>query len=174
MQKPPFFSALKHKGKPLYKYARKGEFINKDLRKIEIKKIKNITYKDSICAFEISCSKGTYIRSIARDLGENLGCGGHMLSLKRISQHNFNIKNAFTINKISMNQLIGIDRAFKNFNKINLNKSDTKKFVNGVRFTNEELRELWKINLNRIYSDRGAFLGIGETRMGYLKHKQLV
>ena len=41
-------------------------------------------------------------------------------------------------------------------------------------FTNEELRELWKINLNRIYSDRGAFLGIGETKMGYLKHKQLV
>ena len=174
MQKPPFFSALKHKGKPLYEYARKGEFINKDFREIEIKEIKNITYKDSICAFEISCSKGTYIRSIARDLGENLGCGGHMLSLKRISQHNFNIKNAFTVNKISMNQLIRIDHAFKNFNKINLNKNDTKKFVNGVRFTNGELRELWKINLNRIYSDRGDFLGIGETKMGYLKHKQLV
>ena len=77
-QKPPFFSALKYKGKPLYKYARKGEFINKEPREIEIKEIKNISYKDKICSFQLLCSKGTYIRSIARDLGENLGCGGYL------------------------------------------------------------------------------------------------
>ena len=174
LQIPPFFSALKYKGKPLYKYARKGEFINKDPRKIVIKKINNITYKDSKCAFELSCSKGTYIRSIARDLGKNLGCGGHMYSLKRISQHNFNIKNALTINKISMNQLITIDDALKNFKKINLNNSDTKKFINGVKVDNEESKKSERSNLNRIYNDQGIFLGIGETKMGYLKHKQLV
>ena len=174
LQIPPFFSALKHKGKPLYKYARKGEFVNKDPRKILIKKINNITYKDNKCAFELSCSKGTYIRSIARDLGKNLGCGGHMYSLKRISQHNFNIKNALTINKISMNQLITIDEALKNFNKINLNNIDTKKFINGVRVGIEESKKSERSNLNRIYNDQGTFLGIGETKMGYLKHKQLV
>ena len=74
LQKPPYFSALKHKGRPLYEYARKGEFIDKDPRQIEIKEIKNIKYKNEICSFELTCSKGTYIRSIARDLGENLGC----------------------------------------------------------------------------------------------------
>ena len=83
-QKPPFFSALKYKGKPLYKYARKGEFINKEPREIEIKEIKNISYNDKICSFQILCSKGTYIRSIARDLGKNLRCGGYMLSLIHI------------------------------------------------------------------------------------------
>ena len=94
LQKPPYYSALKFKGKPLYKYARKGKLINKKPRKIEIKEIRNIIYKNKICSFELSCSKGTYIRSIARDLGENLGCGGHMISLKRLSQHNFNIKDS--------------------------------------------------------------------------------
>ena len=61
-----------------------------------------------------------------------------------------------------------------NFNKINLNNSDTKKFINGVKVDNEESKKLGRSNLNRIYNDQGTFLGIGETKMGYLKHKQLV
>ena len=78
MQIPPFFSALKHKGKPLYKYARDGEFITKPAREIIVHEIKDFKACLPTITFMIFCSKGTYIRSIARDLGESLGCGGHL------------------------------------------------------------------------------------------------
>ena len=169
-QKPPFFSALKHKGKPLYKYARNGEFIDKEPRKIEIKQIKNIAYKDTICSFELTCSKGTYIRSLARDLGENLGCGAHMKYLKRLSQHNFDVENALTIKKISMKDLINIDDAFKENEKITLNHTDLKIFKNGGKVDINSK----SIDVVRIYDYLNDFVGIGSIKDNRLKHKQLV
>ena len=169
-QKPPFFSALKHKGKPLYKYARNGQFIDKEPRKIEIKQIKNITYRDSICSFQLTCTKGTYIRSLARDLGENLGCGAHMKSLIRLTQHSFDVENALTIKKISTSHLIKIDDAFKEYKKITLNKEDLKIFKNGggVNINSKS------IDVLRIYDQSNDFVGIGSILDNHLKHKQLV
>tara|TARA_B100000287_G_scaffold37104_1_gene34141 strand:+ start:602 stop:1441 length:840 start_codon:yes stop_codon:yes gene_type:complete len=169
-QKPPFFSALKYKGKPLYKYARKGEFINKEPREIEIKEIKNISYKDKICSFQILCSKGTYIRSIARDLGKNLGCGGHMLYLKRLSQHKFSLFDAHTIEELSLERTIKIDDFFKDYEKLSLNEESLKIFLNGGRvFLNKDIsKDL------RIYSEDNDFIGLGRLENSYLKHKQLV
>ena len=169
-QKPPFFSALKYKGKPLYKYARKGEFINKEPREIEIKEIKNISYKDKICSFQLLCSKGTYIRSIARDLGENLGCGGYMVYLKRLSQHKFNVLDAHIIEELSLENTIKIDDFFKDYEKLSLSEEDLKIFLNGGKvFLN--------INISkdlRIYSEDNDFIGLGRLENSYLKHKQLV
>ena len=91
MQVPPSYSALKHKGKPLYKYAREGKPISKPPRAINIYSIKNFEFKNNICICEIHCSKGTYIRSIARDLGKMLGVGGHLSDLERLGQGVFNI-----------------------------------------------------------------------------------
>ena len=169
-QKPPFFSALKYKGKPLYKYARKGKFINKEPREIEIKEIKNISYKDKICSFQILCSKGTYIRSIARDLGKNLGCGGHMLYLKRLSQHKFSLFDAHTIEELSLERTIKIDDFFKDYEKLSLNEESLKIFLNGGRvFLNKDTsKDL------RIYSEDNDFIGLGRLENSYLKHKQLV
>jgi len=169
-QKPPFFSALKHKGKPLYVYARKGEFIDKEPRRIEIKQIKNIIYRDKVCSFELVCSKGTYIRSLARDLGENLGCGAYMKSLKRLTQHNFDVKNALNIKKISMKQLINIDEAFSEHKRITLNEEDLKIFKNGGKvYVNSKPN-----HIIRIYDQSNDFIGIGSVFNNYLKHKQLV
>ena len=169
-QKPPFFSALKYKGKPLYKYARKGEFINKEPREIEIKEIKNISYKDKICSFQILCSKGTYIRSIARDLGTNLGCGGHMFYLKRLSQHKFNLLDAYTIEELSLERTIKIDDFFKDYEKLSLNEESLKIFLNGGRvFLNKDISKDI-----RIYSEDNDFIGLGRLENSYLKHKQLV
>ena len=169
-QKPPFFSALKYKGKPLYKYARKGEFINKEPREIEIKEIKNISYKDKICSFQLLCSKGTYIRSIARDLGENLGCGGYMVYLKRLSQHKFNVHDAHIIEELSLENTIKIDDFFKDYEKLSLSEEDLKIFLNGGKvFLNKNIsKDL------RIYSEDNDFIGLGRLENSYLKHKQLV
>ncbi len=169
-QKPPFFSALKYKGKPLYKYARKGEFINKEPREIEIKEIKNISYKDKICSFQILCSKGTYIRSLARDLGENLGCGGHMFYLRRLSQHRFNVLDAHILDELTLEKIIKIDDFFKDYEKLSLNEENLKIFLNGGRiFLNKDISE----DL-RIYSENNKFIGLGHLENSYLKHKQLV
>ena len=109
LQKPPFFSALKHKGKPLYKYAREGKLIEKEPRDIKIYKILNIFVENAFVSFEISCSKGTYIRSIARDLGDKLECGGHLVELVRLSQGSFNLKDAKKVDDIQISDLIKIE-----------------------------------------------------------------
>ena len=90
LQVPPFFSALQHKGKPLYYYARKGEFISKPARKIKVSDIKKIlNIKIRYALLELNVQKAHILDRIARDLGERLGCGAHMKSLTRISQGKF-------------------------------------------------------------------------------------
>jgi len=170
LQKPPFFSALKHKGKPLYKYARKGKLIEKDPRKINIKNINNINVINNICSFNISCSKGTYIRSIARDLGKKLGCGAHMKSLKRISQDDFRIEDSRSLSELKVRHIIPIEDAFQNLETLELNSTELKFFSNGRKLINRtELTNIYKI-----IDQNNTFIGIGEIDNKCLKHKQLV
>ena len=109
-QKPPFFSALKHKGKPLYKYAREGKLVEKQPRDINVYNISRITVDNPFVSFEISCSKGTYIRSIARDLGDKLNCGGHLVELVRLSQGKFGLNDAKKVDDVEMDDLIDIEK----------------------------------------------------------------
>ena len=83
MQTPPVYSALKHKGKPLYFYARKGIKVTKEPRLIEIKELKCLSLGRDTLTLKVVCSKGTYIRTLAADIGECLGCGAHLRKLKR-------------------------------------------------------------------------------------------
>ena len=169
-QIPPFFSALKYQGKPLYKYAREGQFINKPARKIIIKEINDFKYSNKVCSFTVYCTKGTYIRSLARDLGEKLKCGAHMIALKRIRQHNFKLSDAVNILEISKEKIVPIEAAFNNFKKIIINSEDAKKFINGVKnIYNDNPDNLYKISNNE-----GIFLGIGQIKNRNLRHKQLV
>ncbi len=98
-QVPPFYSALKHKGQPLYKFARRGENIKKPPRVIEIFDLKikhiNLPYFD----IEIYCSAGTYIRSLALDIGRKMGCGGHLSKLCRIESSQFKVEQAVTLSE---------------------------------------------------------------------------
>ena len=170
MQVPPFFSALKYKGKPLYKYAREGVLIAKPPRKILVTRIESIDFDGKICSFKIYCSKGTYIRSIARDLGERLGCGAHMKSLIRISQGDFNLTNAKSASDIIEEDIIRIEDAFKNLEKIKIQHNDEKKFINGVTIPNINFQDA----KYRIFNKNNNFVGIGEIIKNNLKHKQLV
>ena len=83
MQTPPSYSALKHKGKPLYYYARKGIKVVKEPRLINIKELHCVSRDNDTLALRVVCSKGTYIRTLAADIGEFLGCGAHLSKLKR-------------------------------------------------------------------------------------------
>jgi len=169
-QIPPFFSALKHKGKPLYKYARQGEYISKPPRKIFVKQISNFNFQNNICSFQIDCTKGTYIRSIARDLGERLGCGAHMKKLIRVSQGIFSLSDATNTKDLQKENIIKIEDAFPNFSIINLSNDNLKKFINGLEINDIEEKE----GLYRVFDLNNDFIGIGEIKDNALKHKQLV
>ena len=170
MQTAPFFSALKHKGKPLYKYARDGEFISKPPREINIFSIENIICEHNKCSFIVHCSKGTYIRSIARDLGDKLNSGGHLSALRRLSQGIFNIKNAMTIENIQLNKLITIEEAFSELSEIQLDSNQTKFFMNGVKIEEINLED----DTYKIYDSSKKFLGLGMVSNSVLALKRLV
>ena len=89
LQKPPIYSALKHKGQPLYRLARQGKAITKPSRNIEIFSIDLIKINMPFIKIHVHCSSGTYIRSLAKDIGEKLGCGGHLFSLRRTNLKKF-------------------------------------------------------------------------------------
>ena len=102
LQTPPYFSALKFKGISLYKYARKGIFIRKKPRKISIDTIKLVDFRDSQLTFLVSCSKGTYIRSLAKDIAISLNTYGHLSKLVRTSVGPYNIKNTYSLRSLNL------------------------------------------------------------------------
>jgi len=105
-QIPPMYSAVKHKGKNLYHLARKGKEVERKAREVTVSdfKIKKIDLPD--IEFEITCSKGTYIRAIANDLGERLGCGGILSSLRRTRIGNYSVEDALGVDEFVKKFLI--------------------------------------------------------------------
>jgi len=100
-QIPPMYSAIKHKGKALYKYARKGKEIERKPRKIKIYEFEITRTELPEIDFRLRVSKGTYIRVIANDFGEMLGCGGYLKTLRRTAIGEFRVENAFTIDEFT-------------------------------------------------------------------------
>lgn len=96
-QLPPMYSAVKYKGKPLYKYARKNQLIERAIRKVFINKfeIKKVNLPE--VHFEVACSKGTYIRTLVNDFGEKLGVGAYLKELRRMKIGNYDVKNSVTL-----------------------------------------------------------------------------
>jgi tRNA pseudouridine55 synthase len=97
MQKPPIYSAIKKKGKPVYLMARKGKEVELEPRKINIKEFKITGIQLPVISFSIVCSTGTYIRSIANDFGQSLGCGAFLSSLRRTRIGAYHVSDAITI-----------------------------------------------------------------------------
>ena len=169
-QLPPDYSALKHKGKPMYKYARNGIKVEKAERKIFIKNIQNILIEIPKVSFDISCSKGTYIRSIARDLGAKLGCGAHLSGLIRTSQEKFMLSDACSLDDINLEGLISLEKAFEDLDFIKLNEKDSKAFIHGRSI---EI-DFDHTNLLRVYDSANQFIAIGKNSSKGFKHEYLV
>ena len=136
-QTPPIYSALKLNGKKLYEYARKGEDVEVKPREVTINKLEVIEFneKEQKLKLYIDCSKGTYIRSIANDLGEKLGVYGHLTELKRVKAGDFKIDSAVTLDKLHtaedvranlLNPLSMLD-----FPKYKLNENELEKIIHG-------------------------------------------
>ena len=169
-QLPPNYSALKHQGKPMYKYARAGIKIEKAARKIFIKNIENILIELPKISFDIKCSKGTYIRSIARDFGLKLGCGAHLSKLIRTSQDKFLLSDACSIDELSFKNLISLENAFEDLDFIQLNEKDGRAFLQGRPI----VTNLDHDNLLRVYDYSNQFIAIGKNSSKGFKHEYLV
>lgn len=169
-QLAPAYSALKHKGKPMYKYAREGIHVDKEARTITIDGITNISINLPKVSFDIACSKGTYIRSIARDLGNQLECGGHLSRLIRTSQEKFTINSAISIDEAREEDIIPLENAFDNLNTITLNQLDADAFINGVPLK----LKIDHSDLLRVYDPSKKFIAIGKNTLQGFKHEYLV
>lgn len=166
-QIPPMYSAIKKNGKKLYEYARAGEKVDIEPRKIEIYKIDLNKYDKNIISFVVSCSKGTYIRSLCEDIAEKLNTVGYMKNLKRLQVGEFNIKDAVYIDDINLENvdehLITLEELLKRTESISLNEKKLKLFLNGVQLTCNNNDGVYKIYV------ANKFIGTGTIKKGLLK-----
>ncbi len=138
-QTPPPYSAVKHLGKPLYQWARSGVTVEKAVRTAEIHEIIILDWQPPVIKIDVTCGKGTYIRSLAYDLGETLGCGASLKSLIRTRCGVFNIEDAVTSEQVGeacQNGNLGrllqpFDIVLSHWPKVVANEDDTVKIFNG-------------------------------------------
>lgn len=146
LQVPPMYSALKVNGKKLYELAREGKEVKREPRPVVIHDIKIKEISLPRIKMEVSCSKGTYIRTLCHDVGEMLGCGGCMEELTRTKVDRFNIEESVTLSQIEdlkrrdqlTDVIISIDDMFPNYPKIILSGEAQRKVYNGGTFSLEE------------------------------------
>ncbi|HEY5673248.1 MAG TPA: tRNA pseudouridine(55) synthase TruB [Malonomonas sp.] len=115
-QIPPMYSALKKDGVPLYKLARNGQTVEREARQVRVDRLEIISQQLPDLTIEVDCSKGTYIRTLAADIGEELGCGAHLTALRRLRCGRFSIADCVTLDELSQRtadgiELIGLDQA---------------------------------------------------------------
>ena len=170
-QVPPMYSAIKVNGKKLYEYARQGKEVEVQARIIEIYDTKLIEYnkEEAEVAFEISCSKGTYIRTVCEKVAANLNTVGFMKELRRIIVGKFDIAESIKIEEVKENEklleenIISIEKFFKDKEKIELNDKELELFLNGVKLEKENVN-----NIYRIYN-KNIFIGLGVVEDNKLK-----
>lgn len=134
LQLPPIFSAIKVKGKKLYEYARKGEEVEIQPRKVVIENIELKNFDEELQQAQIllKCSKGTYIRSIANDLGKNLGCGGYLIKLIRTQAGKFRVENSIQLDGIDVESNLINPLDILNLPKIAVDNDDLARIKNGM------------------------------------------
>ena len=151
-QIPPVYSALKHKGVPLYKHARRGKPIQKPARQILVLALEITEIQLPYIQFEVTCSAGTYIRTLGADIGNALGCGGHLKTLRRTQSSGFSIADAMTLEAFEKRATVetfsryavGMTEALRDMPEWAAGKDLKSKIVNGVPLTQKDvaLKEL--------------------------------
>ena len=164
-QMPPMYSALKHKGKPLYTYAREGVDIARQARLVPIKNIKINELLGDVAQITVTCGKGTYIRTLAEDIGAKLGCGAHLIGLRRTETAGYLLSQAITIEQLEALSietrealLLPVDSAIESLPIFTLNADAAYFLLQGQavwragKIPNSDLR---------LYDENNTFLGLG-------------
>jgi len=196
IQVPPIYSAIRYKGKRSYELAREGKYITPKARTVTIYDIELLDFfSPNKFLFKIECSKGTYIRSLCRDIGKTLGCGAYMSFLIRTQTGEFELDNSFTFDEIKCfyekdtvdKFLIPIDKALTNFNSITVDDEQFERLINGSPIHLKYIKDSTlpievQLDTNevlfKIYC-KNKFIGIGFLQKnndtnGYLRIKKLL
>lgn len=171
-QIPPMYSAIKINGKKLYELARRGEIVERSPRKVTISKLELVGEDKCDYILDIHCSKGTYIRTLCSDIGDKLGCGGCMSSLRRVKAGVFSITQAHTMEQIQAAAdsggldgiIIPVDTLFTDKPKLTVNEFEEKKLRNGNTIKTKSADGTY-----RVYSESGEFLLLAEVKDNLLK-----
>jgi len=177
-QLPPMYSALKHKGQPLYTFAREGVNIYRERRPIVIYKLDLMSYEKDLLRVMVRCSKGTYIRTLAEDIGNELGVGGYLMRLRRTEIGTLNLKDSISLeelekmkNKERLNLLRPISSLTACFNDITLSRKDEVLIKNGQ----ELIINNKGAGYYSLFDSCGNFLGVGDLNEDcVLKVKRLM
>ncbi len=179
-QVPPMYSALKKNGVRLYELARKGIEVEREGRPITIYDIKDIEINFPYISMEVTCSKGTYIRSLCYDIGEELKVGACMTELRRTETSCFHERDSINIKDLTSenihNYIISIEDALKFYPKLKVNEGFSKLLINGVRVMDRRLTSE-KIDNNilyRVYDENDRFLGLGKRELNGFKIEKLL
>lgn len=177
-QIPPMFSAAHYQGKRLYHLARKGIEVKRNPKKVKIYQFNLINFNQKlnpIVKFEVICSKGTYIRTLCDDIGNELGCGAHLSNLVRKKVGKFCIEDSLNLEELKKDKalgkrcLISIDSALEGLNKITIKSEATETVLNGGAISSEqivEIREMIEIRKNefvKIFDVKGNLLSIATS-----------
>ena len=171
-QVPPMYSALKRNGTPLYKLARKGIEIERSPRAVTIHEINFRDLDDEVVSLDISCSKGTYIRTLVEDIGKSLGCGAHVIELRRTGFAHFDLSESKTYEQLSKlkeqnlesldSVILGADEILPNLESVYLDLEQTSDIRLGKKIEYLGFSASQKLKL---YDHNEQFIGIGESNL---------
>lgn len=183
MQIPPMYSAIQKDGVRLYDLARQGIEIERTPRKISITELSVYGFDGKSFSIDVTCSAGTYIRSLASDIGEALGTGACLTSLCRTRANGFSIDCALTLEKMEEHikkgdiesYIIPIEEALSFYEPVTVSSAQSVRFRNGGELSIERIHKNFENKLYRVLSPENAFLGLGEadTESGILKPKRV-
>lgn len=171
-QIPPMYSAIKKDGERLYDLARKGIEIERESRKITIEKLEIYDFNGTEFSIDVTCSAGTYIRSLCDDIGRELGCGAVMTSLRRTEANGFSIENAVTLEELEKlvseksekTVITSIEKALMSYPEITVTSPQANRFRNGGELDYQRLHGNYSVGIYRVYSPERKLLGLGEIK----------
>lgn len=170
-QIPPMYSAIKKNGVPLYKMARRGLKVDLEPRKVRIYEIKMLGFDGKFLDLKVCCSKGTYIRTIAADLGDVLGCGAHVVELRRLSVGTYDEKDMLTFDELVKLEkpdglavhLLPIASAFKDWSEVLIDPRQARLLKNGAKLADRFVLRDSRVGIyESIDGIEKKFIGVGE------------
>lgn len=183
VQVPPMYSALKRYGKPLYEYARAGQTVEREGRQVTIHLLELLDCALPDVSFRVTCSKGTYVRTLAEDIGEALGCGAHLVALRRTGVGALTLEHAVTLDALSDAEaaerdrwLQPVDALLSTFVRVQLTAEEAKRFRHGQRLRLASVAELDVQDGDRVrvYDEAECLLGVARLSEGVLAPERLV
>lgn len=176
-QVPPMFSAIKHRGRPLYHYARAGQNVERPPRRITIYALELLSASGSELSVRVRCSKGTYIRTLAHDIGMRLGCGAHLAALRRTGIGRFEIEDAVELDRLAalteaerVARLHSADALLADLPAVVVDHARAEALLQGRAVASSLSPPQGSV---RLYAEGGLFLGLGAGGQGLLVPKRM-